>query len=765
MASESRPASSLSAWATAPRCKIVALETQYCSIPHFGGFNGAYEITRYDQTPKSPVEVVNERLRDADVAIITTFPITASTLAADATPKLRAIMIMAAGTDHVDLDCCKKRGIRVFNSPKACTETVAEHALAMYFATRRRIILTHQQTVHDQWVERKTLVKSLEDPPRKPPLALKEEIIGIVGHGAIGKHIATLCTSLGMVTLISNRKSPTDTIHEMRSPIDGMQSQSAATRCAFQDVLARSTVIFVCVPRHPSTVNLISASELAMMNPRAVLVNVSRGGIVNETDLLDALRSRQIYGAATDVFLAEPAYTGNSVLVEALVNDKDATLPLVVTPHTAWYSEVTLDNLMQSVKDNLEDTLQYSCQWGSTEDGGMDRLSGNDDDKSVRDWFIAETARYGCSHKIDTMGNIFAIRPGENNDLPPIGLGSHLDTQPTGGKYDGILGVNCALEVLKVLHENDVTTYAPLAVINWTNEEGARFPPAMLCSGVWAGVFSTEFGHACSSLDGTTMKKELERIGYIGNVTCSYEANPLTAHFEVHIEQGPILDEAHKAVGVVKGAQSIRWYDLQVKGRAAHTGSTPMDRRSDALLAASKMIVETNRVVTTGAISERGARGTIAVINSLPQSINTIAGQVQMNLDVRSPYDEDVQQIDELLREKFQQICRDHGASVEINCFWESPATMFDEQMVDCVRKAAKAVDCTHEIISGAGHDSVYTARKVPTAMIFTRCRDGVSHNPAEYSRPEDCAVSAQVLLDAYLRYDELLRKKSTTRT
>lgn len=353
----------------------------------------------------------------------------------------------------------------------------------------------------------------------------------------------------------------------------------------------------------------------------------------------------------------------------------------------------------------MNETLQYSCQWGSTPDGGMDRLSGNDDDKQVRDWFIAETAKYGCTHKVDAMGNIFALRPGQNNTLPPIGLGSHLDTQPTGGRYDGILGVACAVECLKVVHENNVTTYAPLAIVNWTNEEGARFPPAMLGSGVWGGEFTTEFGYKATSLDGTTMKQELDRIGYVGDVPCSYEANPLLAHFEVHIEQGPILDEAQKAVGIVKGAQSIRWYHVKVTGRAAHTGSTPMDRRSDALLAAAKMIVEVNRIVTTGELFTRGARGTIAVINALPQSVNTISGDVKMSLDIRSPHDEDVEKIESLCREAFERICSEHGTKVDLDCFWKSPATVFDPEMVNCVRESAREFDCSHEIVSGAGHD------------------------------------------------------------
>lgn len=389
----------------------------------------------------------------------------------------------------------------------------------------------------------------------------------------------------------------------------------------------------------------------------------------------------------------------------------------------------------------------------------MNRLSSNDDDKLVRDWFIAETAKCGCTHRVDEMGNIFAIRPGENNDLPPIGLGSHLDTQPTGGKYDGILGVVSAMEVLQTIHTNNITTYAPLCVVNWTNEEGARFPPAMLCSGVWGGAFTVKWAQARSDANGITIGEELQRIGYRGPTPCSYEANPLLAHFELHIEQGPILDQAEQAAAVVKGVQSIRWYNVSIRGREAHTGTTPMDRRSDALLGAAKMIVETNRFVTEGEIAERGGRATIAVINSGPQSINTIAGSVHLGLDIRAPADSDVELIEGMCRTRFQEICEEHGLTITIENFWVSPAVRYDETMIECVRQSANEIGCTMELTSGAGHDSVYTSRKVPTAMVFVRCRDGVSHNPAEYSRPEDCAAGAQVLLGAYLRYDDHVRQ------
>ncbi|EPE09328.1 n-carbamoyl-l-amino acid hydrolase [Ophiostoma piceae UAMH 11346] len=401
------------------------------------------------------------------------------------------------------------------------------------------------------------------------------------------------------------------------------------------------------------------------------------------------------------------------------------------------------------------------AKYASLKTDGEHRLTGNDDDKKVREWFIEETKKCGCSITVDAMGNIFAVRPGINNDIPPIGIGSHLDTQPTGGRYDGILGVTTGVEVLKTIHANNITTYAPLAIIDWTNEEGARFPPAMLASGVWGGAFTTEYGQSRTDSDGITLGDELKRIGFLGETPCSYEANPLSAHFEVHIEQGPVLDAAEEAVGVVRGIQSIRWYNIDIVGREAHTGTTPMDRRSDALLGAAQMIVATNKIVTTGELNDRQARATIAVVNSMPQSINTIAGKVKLSLDVRAPADEDVETVDKMCREQFAAIAAENGLTVNIDCFWVSPALHFDPVMVQCVRETTAEMGCNIELVSGAGHDSAYTSKKVPTAMIFVRCRDGVSHNPAEYTRPEDVAASSDALLGAYLRYDDYLRRKT----
>ncbi|CAK7229556.1 hypothetical protein SBRCBS47491_007284 [Sporothrix bragantina] len=404
-------------------------------------------------------------------------------------------------------------------------------------------------------------------------------------------------------------------------------------------------------------------------------------------------------------------------------------------------------------------TWDAACTWGQTPDGGMNRLSLNDDDKSVREWFVAATEKCGCKVTVDAMGNIFAVRPGLKNDLPPIAIGSHLDTQPTGGRYDGILGVTTGMEVLQTLHAAGVTTYAPLAIVNWTNEEGARFPPAMLASGTWAGAFTTEYAHARADKDGKTIRNELERIGFLGATPCSHTAMPLSAHFELHIEQGPVLDAANQSLAVVKGIQAIRWYNIDLVGREGHTGTTPMATRADALLGAARMTVAAN-TIALAMPPAANAMATVAVVHAQPQSINTIAGKVRLCLDLRAATDADGETLDAQVRVAFAAIAAEQGLGYTIECFWTSPALHFDPVMVQCVRASTNSLGCAMELVSGAGHDSGYTSMHVPTGMIFTRCREGISHNPNEWTSPEDVALSAEAMLGAYLRYDDYLRRK-----
>ncbi|EMD96183.1 hypothetical protein COCC4DRAFT_124537 [Bipolaris maydis ATCC 48331] len=437
------------------------------------------------------------------------------------------------------------------------------------------------------------------------------------------------------------------------------------------------------------------------------------------------------------------------------------------------------DDMMREINVNqarLMDDIHHSCQWGIGErwgnkptETGMSRLALSDADKAARDWFVRTTKELGCEVTIDNMGNIFAVRPGLRKDKPPTFVGSHLDTQPTGGRYDGILGVTAGIEMLRVFAENRIETEYPVGVVNWTNEEGARFPMSMVSSGVWAGSIPLETAHSLREVHpGTaTMKSELKRIGYLGDIPASYEATPMAAHFELHIEQGPLLEMARKKIGVVTSVQAYKWFTIKVKGRDTHTGTTDLKSRADALLATSKMILHSHRLAT--------ANDTLAstgILNLKPGSTNTVPGEVTFSLDIRSPKDEMVQKMKELILRDFPKIAagEDVGASnygctpglpltVEIMEDFDSPATKFHAECIASVRQSAHSIVGSHasmEMTSGAGHDSVYASKRCPTSMIFVPCREGVSHNPREFCEEEDCALGTQVLLQSVMRFDRM---------
>ncbi|KAI4834344.1 amidase [Aureobasidium sp. EXF-8845] len=397
----------------------------------------------------------------------------------------------------------------------------------------------------------------------------------------------------------------------------------------------------------------------------------------------------------------------------------------------------------------------------------MSRLSLSDTDKQARDWFASTTNSLGCTVTTDAMGNQFAIRPGTKDGAPTV-AGSHLDTQPTGGRYDGILGVTAGIEMLRTLHENDITTTFPVGVVNWTNEEGARFPISMVSSGVWAGSIPVAHAHGLKEVGtGTaTMKSELQRIGYLGDVECSHTAVPLAAHFELHIEQGPILEAENRKIGIVQGVQAYKWFTVAVRGADCHTGTTSFSHRADALLAAAKMIVYSHR-----AAGKRGALASTGILQLKPG----IPGTVDFSLDIRSPDDHIVEEVEKDCKEAFSAIAagRDidglntdfvpssKSCTVDWTLDTHSPATKFHPDCISCVSEAATSIfgddteALTKPMTSGAGHDSVYTSKRVPTTMIFVPSKDGVSHNPVEFTKPEDCAMGAQVLMQAVLRYDQ----------
>jgi N-carbamoyl-L-amino-acid hydrolase len=326
--------------------------------------------------------------------------------------------------------------------------------------------------------------------------------------------------------------------------------------------------------------------------------------------------------------------------------------------------------------------------------------------------------------------------------------GSHLDTQPTGGKFDGAYGVIAALEVVRTLNDLGYETEAPIELVAWTNEEGARFSPAMVGSGVFAGVFDLAEGLARpDNLTGVTLGAELERIGFDGPE--SVGGHPIAAYFEAHIEQGPILEAAGKPIGVVTGAQGQRWYEVTVTGQEAHAGPTPMPRRRDALVGAARMIDRVNHI---GHAHAPYACATVGFVQVSPNSRNTIPGRVFFTVDFRHPYDPVLTEMDRELRGACQEAAAANGLEVEVKEFWYFPPTPFHPDLVGTVRAAAAAQGYPHQdIISGAGHDAVYMARVAPAAMIFVPCVGGISHNEIEDAKPADLTAGGNVLLNAVL--------------
>jgi N-carbamoyl-L-amino-acid hydrolase len=403
--------------------------------------------------------------------------------------------------------------------------------------------------------------------------------------------------------------------------------------------------------------------------------------------------------------------------------------------------------------------LMETAAFGGTAKGGICRLTLTDLDRQVRDWFKARAEGLGCTVTVDSMGAMFARRGGRA-DVPPIAMGSHLDTQPTGGKFDGVLGVLSALEALRTLVEAGYETYAPIEVINWTNEEGARFQPAMVSSGVFAGAFDHEWAAGRQDAAGTTFAEALDGIGYRGPQRCG--EHPLSAFFELHIEQGPLLEAEGKTIGIVTGIQGIRWFETTIRGQEAHTGTTPMNLRKNALLAAARVVDRVDAIARSRAPY---AVGTVGRLEVKPNSPNVVPGEVFFTVDLRHP---DARVLDEM-KQELSAITFEVSAGLdlefEIRQTIDLPPVRFDPDCIGCVRDGARAAGfAAREIVSGAGHDAGYVSRVAPSAMIFVPCRDGISHNEAEYAAPEHCAAGAQVLLQAVLGYDRLLQERMSSR-
>ena len=395
----------------------------------------------------------------------------------------------------------------------------------------------------------------------------------------------------------------------------------------------------------------------------------------------------------------------------------------------------------------LYDSLQQLATIGATPKGGVCRLALTELDRQGRDLVTGWARDAGMEVTVDQIGNIFMRRPGRDNTLAPIMTGSHIDTQPTGGKYDGNYGVLAGLEVVRTLNDHGIQTDAPIEVAVWTNEEGSRFVPVMMGSGVFAGAFSLAHAYAARDVEGKSVREELERIGYIGPEVPGQ--HPIGAYFEAHIEQGPVLEDADVTIGVVHGVLGIRWFDCTVTGMEAHAGPTPMGLRRDAMQGAARIMQE---VVACALRHGPHGRGTVGMAQVFPNSRNVIPGRVKFSIDLRNASDALVDQMAQEVQGFAQRVATEHGLQVLIEPVSSYPAQQFDAACVDAVRAAAQALGYSHmPAVSGAGHDAVYAARLAPTSMIFIPCKDGISHNEIEDARADHLEAGCNVLLRVML--------------
>jgi N-carbamoyl-L-amino-acid hydrolase len=399
----------------------------------------------------------------------------------------------------------------------------------------------------------------------------------------------------------------------------------------------------------------------------------------------------------------------------------------------------------------LRSTLEEMAKIGGTPGSGVTRLALSDEDKRARDLFIKWLKELDLEITVDEMGNIFGRRPGKNNDLPPVMAGSHIDSQPKGGRFDGILGVMGALEVMRTLHDNKVETDHPVVIVDWTNEEGSRFAPAMVASGVWAGALERDWAYARTDLSGKKQGEELERIGYKGSAPA--KKWPVHAYFEYHIEQGPILEREKKTIGAPKGILCLHWYDIYLEGEANQVGPTPMEGRHDALCAAAEMILKVNELP-----DRMGGNmvATVGEIQNYPNSRNIIPDKVHFTVDIRSWDDEHALKAWELVKKDFQDIAKRRGCPIRIEETWRVEHAPFDEKLVKRVMESAGELGYSYlHMVSGAGHDASYMNQICPTAMIFVPSIGGRSHVEVENTTWEHCEAGADVLLHCILKTAE----------
>jgi N-carbamoyl-L-amino-acid hydrolase len=395
----------------------------------------------------------------------------------------------------------------------------------------------------------------------------------------------------------------------------------------------------------------------------------------------------------------------------------------------------------------LWQSLMDLAQIGATPKGGVCRLALTDLDRQGRDLFVKWCEEAGCTVRIDAIGNIFARRAGKDDSLPPIMTGSHIDTQPTGGKFDGCFGVMSGLEVIRTLNDFGIVTEAPIEVAVWTNEEGSRFAPCMMGSGVFIGKFDLEETYDIADYEGAKVGDELKRIGYAGPEPVP--GHPVGAYFEAHIEQGPILENEEKTIGVVIGCLGQKWFDLTLKGVESHAGPTPMHLRKDALLGAAEVIKAVNRIALE---HQPYACGTCGHIEAYPGSRNVIPGEVLVSIDFRHLEEDQLAHMISELEKVLATLKEESGLELELKPTANFPALYFHDDCVEAVRAGAERLGVPHmDIVSGAGHDAIFMAEVCPAGMIFVPCENGISHNEIENADPKDLEVGCNVLLHAML--------------
>jgi N-carbamoyl-L-amino-acid hydrolase len=391
--------------------------------------------------------------------------------------------------------------------------------------------------------------------------------------------------------------------------------------------------------------------------------------------------------------------------------------------------------------------IHDTAKFGGTPKGGVRRLTLGAEDKQVRDWFRDACEKAGCEVRVDALGTMFAIRPGRDMSKLPVGIGSHLDTQPTGGKYDGVLGTLAALEVVRVLNDAGIETEAPVCVCNWTNEEGSRFAPAMMASAAYAGEYTTEDIWSRKDADGVTVAEALDSIGYRGADAVGQQR--FSAFVELHIEQGPLLEAEHKTIGVVDRGQGIIWYNGTIAGFAAHAGTTPMPLRKDALTALAEVVLAVEKLARDHGPHAVGTIGEVRIDNA---SRNVIPGDIAFTAEFRSPDSTTLDALHDGLQHAAAGIAARRKVTVAIEKIWRKEPTVFDKALVDAVESAANDLGySSRRITSGAGHDACNLAGVVPAAMIFVPCKDGISHNELEDATQADCTAGANVLLHTVL--------------